>query len=122
MQLAEKFLECRELFKKHETRGDLLNPTISHVMGIVFGKIGEMQQNAHDEVMELTKNIETKVLKPLNDYQVRFSSFYFFKFKILCRRLAKLWFKYVYALFTRYKLYHILRCPYFHIKIKILYK
>lgn len=74
LQLAEKFLECRDLFKKHETRGDLLNPTISHVMGIVFGKLNEMQQNIHDEVLELTQNIESKVLRPLNDYQVSFLS------------------------------------------------
>lgn len=68
--MSEKFLECRELFKKYETKGDLLNPSISHVMGIVFGKLSEMQQETHDEVYELTKSIETRVLKPLNDYQV----------------------------------------------------
>lgn len=70
LQLADKFLECKENFKKYENKGELLNPTISHVMGIVFGKLSEVQQGVHDEVVELTQNIEIKVLKPLNEYQV----------------------------------------------------
>lgn len=69
-QLAEKFSECRDLFKKYEGKGDSINPNISHVMGIMFGKLLELQQGMHDEVNDLTRNIETHVLKPLNDYQV----------------------------------------------------
>lgn len=73
-QLSEKFFECSELFKKYETKGELLNPTVSHVMGIVFGKLRDMQLEVHDEVQDLTKSVESKVLKPLNDYQVRLIS------------------------------------------------
>jgi hypothetical protein len=71
LQLADKFLECRELFKKYETKGEMLNPNISHVMGLVFGRLNEIQQGVHDEMLDLTQNIESKVLRPLNEYQVR---------------------------------------------------
>lgn len=71
MQLGEKFLECKELFKKYENKGETLNPSINHVMGIVFGKLSDLQQGMHTEIIELTQNIEQSVLKPLNDYQVR---------------------------------------------------
>ena len=70
MQLAEKFYECKELFKKYESKGDLLNPSISHIMGVVFGKLMEIQQGLSNDVQELGHNIEVNVLKPLMDYQV----------------------------------------------------
>ena len=72
LQLAEKFYECRELFKKHESKGDLLNPSISHVMGIVFGKLMEIQQGLFDDVKELGNDIELNIIKPLNEFQVIF--------------------------------------------------
>ena len=71
MQLAEKFFECREIFKKYESRGDCINANISHVMGEIFSKLNDIQTDMHNEVVELTQNIELKILKPLNDYQVR---------------------------------------------------
>lgn len=70
MQLAEKFFECREIFKKYESRGEGLNANISHVMGDIFSKLNDIQHDMHNEVVELTQTIELKILKPLNDYQV----------------------------------------------------
>jgi hypothetical protein len=70
LQLSEKFLECKELFKKYESKGEFLNPNISHILGIVFGKLHEIQVEMHNEVNELTDHIQLNVLKPLNEYQV----------------------------------------------------
>lgn len=74
MQLAEKFIECRNLFEKYEQKGAQLNPSIAHVLGIVFGRLVEIQQGISDEIRELTKNIEVNILKPLNDYQREIST------------------------------------------------
>jgi hypothetical protein len=68
-QLAEKFLECRDQFKKHESKGDQLSPTTAHIMGIVFGKLHEIQHGLAADLQELAVNIELNVLKPLLDYQ-----------------------------------------------------
>ena len=40
-------------------------------MGDIFSKLNDIQHDMHKEVVELMQNIEHKVLKPLNDYQVR---------------------------------------------------
>lgn len=69
MQLSEKFQECKDLFKKYESKGEYLNPNISHLLGIVFGKLQEIQLDMQTEVNELSDSIQTNVLKPLNDYQ-----------------------------------------------------
>jgi hypothetical protein len=39
-------------------------------MGVVLGKLNEIQQEMHIEVCELARNIEKSVLRPLADYQV----------------------------------------------------
>ncbi|RNA39658.1 rho GTPase-activating 44-like isoform X3 [Brachionus plicatilis] len=69
LHLGEKFLECKELFRKFESRGDLLTPNFSHVLGSILGKINEMHFSMHHEVVELVSNIEKNVIKPLKDYQ-----------------------------------------------------
>jgi hypothetical protein len=68
-QLAEKFLECRDMFKKYESKGEQLNPSITHLMGLVYGKLHEMQHGLAADLQELAVNIELNVLKPLVDYQ-----------------------------------------------------
>ncbi len=70
LQLSKEFLECKELFKKYEAKGELLNPNVNHLLGAVFGKLHEIQSEMHLDVNELNENIQTNVLKPLNDYQV----------------------------------------------------
>jgi exonuclease VII small subunit len=57
------------MFKKYESKGELLNPQISHVMGAVFGKLHDIQHGLAADVQELAGNIELNVLKPLLDYQ-----------------------------------------------------
>ena len=67
--LSDKFAECNELFNKYESRGDMINPSVSHVLGAVFSKLNELQAEMHAEVAGLTRDIEANVLKPLSDYQ-----------------------------------------------------
>ena len=68
------------MFRKYESKGDSLNPNITHVMGDIFNKLNDIQQDMHTEVIELAQNIEHNVLRPLNDYQVCYLN----KLKIAC--------------------------------------
>lgn len=52
----------------------MLNPTISHIMGIVFGKLNDLQCMLASDVQELAQNIELGVLKPLLEYQKEISA------------------------------------------------
>lgn len=70
-QLADKFLECKDIFRKYESKGDLLNANIAHVLGIIFGKLSEIQYQLNVEVNELVQSIEKEIIKPLQDYQVK---------------------------------------------------
>ncbi len=70
MTLAEKLAECQEVLLKYEAKGDGLSSNrSSHVLGIVFGKLNDIQLSMAAEVNELKENIEKNVLKPLADYQ-----------------------------------------------------
>ncbi|CAF0707004.1 unnamed protein product [Brachionus calyciflorus] len=68
-QLADKFFECKEIFRKYETKGEILNANIAHVLGTIFGKLNELQLGIHSEVVDLMQSIEANVIKPLIDYQ-----------------------------------------------------
>jgi hypothetical protein len=81
--LAEKFGECKETFKKYESKGDFLNANSTHLLGIVFARLNEIQQEMQNEVNDLVQNIEFNVLKPLNDYQVAIHFFFHVSFVAL---------------------------------------
>lgn len=68
--MAEKFYECQELFKKFESKGDSLNPEIKHVLGFILGKLCEIHNDMHSEVVDLVNNIDKNIVKPLKEYQV----------------------------------------------------
>ena len=70
-QLADKFLECKDIFRKYESKGDLLNANIAHILGIVFGKLSEIQIQLNAEVSELVLSIEKEIIRPLVEYQVK---------------------------------------------------
>lgn len=66
--MAEKFFECKSLFQKYESRGDA-QAIEAHVLGDVYGKLYEFQQDMQNEVNGLTDYIQDHVLQPLNSYQ-----------------------------------------------------
>ena len=58
------------MFRKYESKGETLNPNIPHVMGDIFNKLNDFQTEMHNDVFELTQNIDQNVLRPLNEYHV----------------------------------------------------
>ena len=61
-QLSEKFNECKEILVKYERPND-------QVVGTVLSKLTDMQQDMNNDVIELIRNVDLNLLRPLQEYQ-----------------------------------------------------